>query len=412
VLDTAAALARLAGPAGVKEDARLSAMTGGALTICGRVEAAEPYLRRSIELADGADPFTLVYAATGHGWLCEYRAARDLNARALEAGQELGAAGSEAFASEMLAEYENALGEYDAAGAIWAAGARKAEEAEQPHPLAWCRMSLAFLAANREGEQEARRLVDSALEAEQPLWYIGVDGPAWVLGTSALARGDGETATSLLANTDLEICQANYVPWSIGADVVEAHVRSGNPDAAEATVATLAPHARQAWARASLERARGLIAAEDAFDGPLERSVTAFAGLGVRLEEARGRLCHGERLRRAGRRVQAREQLRAALALFERMRCTPWVERTESELRASGETLRARGPGSSVDELTPQELQVATLAAAGLSNKEAATRLFLSVKTIEAHLHRAYRKLGVRSRAELAPLLAKRDLGA
>ena len=110
--------------------------------------------------------------------------------------------------------------------------------------------------------------------------------------------------------------------------------------------------------------------------------------------------------------MQAREQLRAALALFEPMGCAPWVERTESELRASGETLRARGPGSPVDELTPQELQVATLAAAGLSNKEVAARLFLSVKTIEAHLHRTYTKLGVRSRAELAPLLAERDLSA
>jgi DNA-binding CsgD family transcriptional regulator len=412
VLDTAAALARLAIPAGAKNDARLSALTGGALTIGGRVEAAEPYLRRAIELADGADPFTLVYAATGHGWLCEYRAARELNARALEAGQELGAAGAEAFASEMLAEYENALGEYDAAGAIWAAGARTAEAAGQPHPLAWCRMSLAFLAANREGEEEARRLVNSALEAEAPLWYIGVDGPAWVLGTAALARGDGETAARLHANTDLEICQVNYVPWSVGADVVEAHVRNGNPQLAEAAAAALAPHARQAWARASLDRARGLIAADDAFDGPLERSVAAFAGLGVRLEEARSRLCHGERLRRAGRRMQAREQLRAALALLERMRCAPWIERTESELKASGETLRARGADRAVDELTPQELQVATLAAAGLSNKEAAIRLFLSVKTIEAHLHRTYRKLGVRSRAELAPLLGKRDLGA
>ena len=155
-----------------------------------------------------------------------------------------------------------------------------------------------------------------------------------------------------------------------------------------------------------------MAAAEDEFDAPLERSVATFAGLGVRLEEARSRLCHGERLRRAGRRVQARAQLRAALALFERMRCAPWVERTESELRASGETLRARGPGRPVDELTPQELQVATLAAAGLSNKEVAARLFLSVKTIEAHLHRTYTKLGVRSRAELAPLLAERDLSA
>jgi DNA-binding CsgD family transcriptional regulator len=149
-----------------------------------------------------------------------------------------------------------------------------------------------------------------------------------------------------------------------------------------------------------------MVAADDSFDAPLERSAAVFAGLGVRLEEARGRLCHGERLRRAGRRVQARVQLRAALALFERMRCEPWIERTESELRASGETLRARAPGSPVDELTPQELQVATLVAAGLSNKEAAARLFLSTKTIEAHLHRTYRKLGIRTRNELAPLLA------
>jgi tetratricopeptide (TPR) repeat protein len=172
VLGTAAALARVAIPAEAKEDARLSAMTGGALTICGRLEAAEPYLRRSIELAERADPFALVYAATSHGWLCNYRAARDLTTRALESGQQQGAAGSEAFASEMLAEYENALGEHDAAGAIWSEGARKAEEAEQPHPLAWCRMSLALIAANREGEQQARRLVDSALQAEQPLWYM------------------------------------------------------------------------------------------------------------------------------------------------------------------------------------------------------------------------------------------------
>jgi DNA-binding SARP family transcriptional activator len=114
----------------------------------------------------------------------------------------------------------------------------------------------------------------------------------------------------------------------------------------------------------------------------------------------------------AGDPAAAAEQLRAALALFERMRCAPWIERTESELKASGETLRARGADRAVDELTPQELQVATLAAAGLSNKEAAIRLYLSVKTIEAHLHRTYRKLGVRSRAELAPLLGKRDPGA
>jgi DNA-binding CsgD family transcriptional regulator len=410
--ETAATAARLAASAGVDLDARLSAMTGAALTICERLPAAEPYLRRSIEVATPAEPDALVYAAESHGWLCEYGAARGLAARALEAAQELGAAGAVAFAGALLAEFQLTLGEYDAARAVWTDTVRRGEETEQGHTIAWSRLQLGYVAAIREGDEEARRFVDSARESKEPLWYSGAAGPAWVLGASALARGDGETAVALLANTDLDVSQATYTPWTVGADLVEAYVRAGHPALAAAALDELAPHAHQTWARAALGRAQGMAAGKDAFDAPLERSVAAFAGLGVRLEEARSRLCYGERLRRAGRRVQARAQLRSALAIFERMRCEPWIERTESELRASGETLRARGPGRPIDELTPQELQVATLAAAGLSNKEAAARLFLSVKTIEAHLHRTYRKLGVRSRAELAPLLAERDVSA
>jgi DNA-binding CsgD family transcriptional regulator len=195
----------------------------------------------------------------------------------------------------------------------------------------------------------------------------------------------------------------------VGADLAEAQVRAGDIAGARATVARLAPHACQPWARAALDRARGLLAADDAFGASMERSIAAFSRLGVRLQEARSRLCHGERLRRPGRRVDARAQLRTALGLFEGMRCEPWITRTEQELRASGETLRVRRPRVGIDDLTPQEREVAMLAAAGLSNKEAAARLFLSVKTIEAHLHRAYRKLGIRSRSELGPLLGSRS---
>jgi DNA-binding CsgD family transcriptional regulator len=409
VRETAATAVRLATSAGVDQDARLCASTGAALTICERLDAAEPYLRRSIELAQHTEAFSLAHAANSHGWLCEYRAACDAAARALNLAHEQGAEGSVAFASELLSEYQCVLGEFDAAEAVWTSTVRVGEETGQPQVIAWSRLHAGYIAANRGGDEEVLRLVDSARQLEVPLWFIGANAPAWVLGTSALARGDGETAATLLAQTELDICQANYTPWTVGADLVEAYVRSGKPALAAAALDALAPHAHQAWAHAALDRARGMFAAEDEFDAPLERSAATFADLGVRLEQARSRLCHGERLRRAGRRVQARAQLRTALTLFERMRCTPWIERTESELRASGETLRARGPGSAVDELTPQELQVATLAASGLSNKEIATRLFLSIKTIEAHLHRSYRKLGVRSRAELAPFLGKRD---
>jgi DNA-binding CsgD family transcriptional regulator len=409
VRETAAATARLASSAGVDRDARLSAMTGAALVICERLDAAEPYLRRSIGLAAGAEPFVLAYAANSHGWLCEYRAAREAAARALDVAHEQGAEGSVAFASQLLSEYQCALGDFDAARAVWMDTVRVGEETGQPQVVAWSRLGAGYIAANRGCDEEAVRLVDSARQLGVPLWFIGVDGPASVLGTAALARGDGETAVGLLENADLSVCQANYAPWTDGADLVEAYVRAGRPALATAALDELTPHAHQPWARAALDRAQGLAAGEEAFEAPLERSVATFARLGVRLEEARSRLCYGERLRRTGRRVQARAQLRAALALFERMRCAPWVERAETELRGSGETLRARGPGRPIDELTPQELQVATLVAAGLSNKEAAARLFLSVKTIEAHLHRTYRKLGVRSRAELAPLLAKQD---
>ena len=155
-----------------------------------------------------------------------------------------------------------------------------------------------------------------------------------------------------------------------------------------------------------------MAADDDRFDTLLSRSADAFGDLGAGFEEARSRLCLGERLRRAGRRVEARRQLRAALRRFEDMSCTPWVERTERELKASGETLRARDAAHGIDELTPQEVQVATMAASGRSNKDIAAELFLSVKTIEAHLHRVYRKLGVHSRRELPSVIGTADASA
>jgi DNA-binding CsgD family transcriptional regulator len=120
----------------------------------------------------------------------------------------------------------------------------------------------------------------------------------------------------------------------------------------------------------------------------------------------RAHLAHGEALRRRRERVAAREQLRRAIASFERLRARPWLDRAHRELRATGETVLARA-SRDAEELTPQELQVALLAADGVSNRDIAAQLFVSPKTVEYHLGKVFRKLAVRSRFGLATALRR-----
>ena len=120
-------------------------------------------------------------------------------------------------------------------------------------------------------------------------------------------------------------------------------------------------------------------------------------------ERSRTELALGELLRRARRRVEAREHLRAALNGFEELGARLWAERARMELRASGQVARRRDP-STRDELTAQELQIVHLVAQGLSNREVAAQLFLSSRTIDFHLRNVFRKLNISSRTQLARL--------
>jgi DNA-binding CsgD family transcriptional regulator len=121
-------------------------------------------------------------------------------------------------------------------------------------------------------------------------------------------------------------------------------------------------------------------------------------------ERARTELAFGELLRRERRRTDARTHLRSAIAIFDQLGAEAWAERARVELRATGETARRRDP-STLDDLTPQELQIAKLAAEeGLNNPQIADRLYLSRRTIEYHLRKVYSKLGVASRTELSSI--------
>jgi DNA-binding NarL/FixJ family response regulator len=162
----------------------------------------------------------------------------------------------------------------------------------------------------------------------------------------------------------------------------------------------------QPWSLARATRCAGLVAGEDAFAAHFEQALELHAQTPDEFETARTRLAFGARLRRARNRVLARDQLRAAIATFERLGARAWAERASAELAATGETVRQRDP-STLDDLTPQELQIGLLLAAGKTTREAAAALFLSPKTIEYHLRHVYQKLGIHSRAELAQALAE-----
>ena len=150
--------------------------------------------------------------------------------------------------------------------------------------------------------------------------------------------------------------------------------------------------------RALLERRRA--AADDLYREAIER----LSRTRLRPELARAHLVYGEWLRRENRRVDAREQLRAAHAMLVEIGMEVFAERARKELYATGETARKRTVETR-DDLTAQEWQIACLARDGLSNPEIGARLFLSPRTVEWHLRNVFNKLDIRSRQELADAL-------
>jgi len=190
-------------------------------------------------------------------------------------------------------------------------------------------------------------------------------------------------------------------------DLAEAAVRSGRAELGEAALERFSPwaeHVPARWPEAVAERMRGLLANDPAAEEHFEEALRLHADAELPFEHARTRLLYGEHLRRSRRRADARPHLRAALATFEHLGAKPWAERARGELRATGETARKRDP-STIDQLTPQELQIARFVSEGASNREVAGKLFLSPRTVEYHLHKVFTKLGIASRGELARLL-------
>jgi DNA-binding CsgD family transcriptional regulator len=206
----------------------------------------------------------------------------------------------------------------------------------------------------------------------------------------------------------------NVVPF--GGDLAEALTRAGEIGRASEILAWLEERAEATGLRfPRIVAARGRAVIEEDPSAAQEwflRALSACDGSSMPFEQARTLLCQGESLRRARRPAAAREPLRHALMIFRSLGAQPWITRTATELGAAGVRGSAGdrpGDRTRLDELTPQELQIARAVGRGLNNVEAAAALFVSRKTVEAHLTRAYRKLGVRSRTELTRVLLAHD---
>ncbi|MGY1786920.1 ATP-binding protein [Geodermatophilus sp. SYSU D00698] len=330
-----------------------------------------------------------------------------LHAEQLTAARRAGALTMVEHALTRGAQFQIATGDW--AQAAGAATEALALTAGTGHPglTALPTAELGLLAALRGDDAADRLLAEAtAIREAHPVGladFLVADLVRWARGLRAR-----QPASALY---HLEQISSPGYRRTAALDRLETAVRAGREDLARTWLGELEDFAAGTGApaaRAVVEHGRALLAGDDAAgddaaEEHFRRALDAHAASLRTPARARTELALGEHLRRARRRVDAREHLRTALSLFEELDATPWAERAAQELRASGETARRRDV-STTTELTAQERQVTALVRQGLSNRDVAAQLFVSPRTVDFHLRNVFSKLGVASRAELTAL--------
>ncbi|MFI7438724.1 ATP-binding protein [Nonomuraea indica] len=326
-------------------------------------------------------------------------AAAELAAAQVAHGRRHGLVGTLPQALQDLAGTQVQAGRHRDAEASVAEALRIVRDAGLDQRMARLNSVLARVAAIEGDEERCVRLA-----ADEP----DTGGVSGLAALSLLDLGLGRHEPALERLEEVGRGPLRYATGLLqaAADQVEAAVRLGEPDRAAAPLRRLEAWVRaggQPWAQALAARGRALLTDDE--DDYL-RALRAHGDSGRPFERARTELLYGEWLRRARRRSDARAPLRSALKTFERLRAAPWLDRARAELTATGESLVQAEPTAAnpLDRLTSQELQVVRLAADGDTSREIAAQLFLSPRTVEHHLYRAFRKLGIRSRRELSRL--------
>ncbi len=411
--DRAAAVADRTDP----EQAMLAAYLPGAARVNeGRPDLGAPLIHQAIELLESDpvlrdDPRHLVVSLLCARWLMDPSSALGYAERRISRAREAGALGVLALGLSIFAGGLTWLGDHVRAYAFLGEAVELLEALDIQADPGVAYEATATESACRGMHDEARRLLDLARV------NVAVNGfdlmpphLARVVALCALCRGDLAEVVDVLED---QVARFNGVgrylePLGVAPLLVEAYLGLGrDDDARELTTRFGAAQPNQPYPHvaAMVARCEGLISTDlDEAVTSFERSLELHGAQPERLEVARTRLLYGMRLRRGGRRVDARSQLEAARREFVAMDLTLWAERAAHELAGTGERVHSRD--ATREPLTSQETRVALLVAQGLKNREVAAALFLSPKTVEHHLGAVLRKRGLRSRTELARALA------
>ncbi|HEX2104189.1 MAG TPA: LuxR family transcriptional regulator [Solirubrobacteraceae bacterium] len=399
-------------------EALATLIEGETLLALGRTAEGEallapvmPFLLEGDPLAAGL-PEVVGMAGQCSTWIEEFDRAQAILDRLVRSARDAAAVGLLIYPLAARSHLEFRVGRWAAAIADAGESVELARETGQIGLMAHSLTALARIesAIGRSGDAQAH-----GRESLEICRAMGGDAirvyALSVLAFDDLAGGRVESAIELLDEATevadrLQMDEPALVQWA--PDHVEALARAGEADRARAALERFERQAeatQRRWALAAAARCRGLLAG-DRFAEHFEAALRWHEHGRQPFERARTQLAYAERLRRARQRAEARPFLSAALDTFERLGARPWADRARSELTATGGPSGPRPDASRADELTPQELKIALLVAQGLTNREVAASLFLSPKTIEHHLSAIYRKLDVRSRTQLARLLA------
>ncbi len=296
---------------------------------------------------------------------------------------------------------------------------READEAERVALLNGLEMFRAHVLMLRtiirsiRGDRDGARAAGAGAIAlsERIGWPVGVEQTNCGLGFLALSEADPAAAVALLDPMAAAVERRGVYEWPVAMglpDAIEAMVATGDIERATRLTDALANCGRtfdRPWALATSGRCRALLHATagdlDSAAAAAEQALTDHAHLLMPFELGRTLLVHGQLQRRRGKRRAAREVLGRALAVFEEIGAPLWADMARAEIARMGVRRAPKG-------LTQSEERVAQLAALGLTNAEIAARSFMSRRTVETNLARAYTKLGIRSRAELGAVMAKR----